>query len=109
MRVSMLVTHDDPNGRLADVEIFFEEGLLEGLKLTGISIGEHKEKKYKYVLLPSRKYRGADGYRYFNYLRDGEGIDSAKAFKHYLLQQYEARVEEKKIEEPRYDEEDLPF
>jgi len=109
MRISMAVIHEDPNGRLADIELFFEHGLLEGLKLTGISIWEHKDKGYRYVLLPSRKYRADDGYRYYNYLRDGEGIDSAKALKRYLLDQYEARVEKKEPEEPHHEEEDLPF
>lgn len=77
--------------KLADVEIYFEEGLLAGMKLVGCSVWRAKKGEKPTVLVPSRSYATAAGVRYYELLRavDGETEKKAvKSFKDYIREEY---------------------
>ncbi len=101
MRVHYVLNHGEtPAGKLADVEIHFEEGLLQGLKLVGASLWRSKKGEGPTVLVPSRSYATAGGVRYYELLRssgngasgpgdeDAEGKLAMRRFKEYLREEY---------------------
>ena len=101
MRVHYVLNHGDtPMGKLADVEIHFEEGLLAGLKLVGCSIWKSKKGESPTVLVPSRSYATAGGVRYYELIRpsageaegdtggDPSGKDAVRRFKQYVREEY---------------------
>lgn len=92
MRVHYVLNHGGtPASKLADVEIFFDEGLLAGLKLVGCSVWRAKKGEVPTVLVPSRSYATAAGVRYYELLRavDGETEKKAvKGFKDYIRGEY---------------------
>jgi hypothetical protein len=101
MRVHYVLNHGGtPAGKLADVEIHFEEGLLAGLKLVGCSVWRSKKGEAPTVLVPSRSYATAAGVRYYELLRPtaegaagGNGEDpeaklSVRRFKEYVRAEY---------------------
>ncbi len=58
-----------PAGKLADVELHFTTGALEGLKLLGFTVWEGREGKGPSVSLPSRQYVVNGERRSFTLLR----------------------------------------
>ena len=46
----------NPPGKLADAEVHFDDGPLEGLKLTGFSIWERRGGNGRNVTFPARSY-----------------------------------------------------
>ena len=58
-----------PAGKLADVELHFTAGALEGLKLLGFTIWEGRSGKNPSVSLPSRQYVVNGERRHFTLLR----------------------------------------
>jgi hypothetical protein len=94
MRVHYVLNHGGtPASKLADVEIFFEEGLLAGMKLVGCSVWRAKKGEVPTVLVPSRSYATPGGVRYYELLRaaapdnDSEK-KTVRAFKDYIRQEY---------------------
>jgi hypothetical protein len=101
MRVHYVLNNGGtPAGKLADVEIHFEEGLLAGLKLVGCSVWRSKKGEAPTVLVPSRSYATAAGVRYYELLRpsaDGAAAGGGEApeaklavrrFKEYVRDEY---------------------
>ena len=94
MRIQFILNHKGtPSGKLADVEILFEEGFLAGLTLGGCSIWRSKKGDDPTVLVTSRSYATAGGVRYYQFLRssdDGEKKDQTalKTFKQYIRDEY---------------------
>ena len=101
MRVHYVLNNGGtPAGKLADVEIHFEEGLLAGLKLVGCSVWRSKKGEAPTVLVPSRSYATAAGVRYYELLRpsaDGpaagngetpEAKLAVRRFKDYVRDEY---------------------
>jgi hypothetical protein len=94
MRVHYVLNHGNaPVSKLADVEIFFEEGLLAGMKLVGCSVWKAKKGEKPTVLVPSRSYATAGGVRYYELLRaaapDSDTEKKAvKSFKEYIRAEY---------------------
>lgn len=71
-----------PERKLADVELIFDDGPLEGLKLVGTAIWATREAGEVSITFPARSYQGEDGLRYFNFLRpeaDKAALDRLKA------------------------------
>lgn len=58
-----------PQGKLADVEVHFTEGAMEGLRLLGFSIWERKNGAGRSVTFPSRTYSVQGQRRSFSLLR----------------------------------------
>ena len=46
----------NPPGKLADAELHFTEGVLEGLKLVGFAVWERRSGSGRNVTFPSRQY-----------------------------------------------------
>ena len=68
----------NPPGKLADAELHFTEGALEGLKLIGFSVWERKTGNGRNVTFPARQYSVNGERRSFALLRptaDGSGQD----------------------------------
>jgi hypothetical protein len=61
--------HGNPSGKLADAEIHFTDGPLEGLKLIGFSIWETKRGDRRNVTFPARQYNVNGERRSFALLR----------------------------------------
>lgn len=101
MRVHYVLNHGGtPEGKLADVELHFEEGVLAGLRLVGCSMWRGKKGESPSVLVPSRSYATAGGVRYYELLRpavEGSGVEedasteakqAARRFKEFLKDEY---------------------
>ena len=68
----------NPPGKLADAELHFTEGALEGLKLIGFAVWERKSGNGRNVTFPARQYSVNGERRSFSLLRpigDGAGQD----------------------------------
>ena len=59
----------NPPGKLADAELHFEDGLLQGLKLIGFGIWERKTGGSRNVTFPARQYTMNGERRSFALLR----------------------------------------
>jgi hypothetical protein len=64
----------NPPGKLADVELYFTEGELEGLKLIGFAIWEHRTGGGRNVTFPARQYSVNGERRSFALLRPAPAI-----------------------------------
>ena len=72
----------NPAGKLADAELHFTEGVLEGLKLIGFSIWERRGGGGRNVTFPSRQYSVNGERRSFQLLRaigDASAQDGVRA------------------------------
>ena len=59
----------NPPGKLADAELHFEDGVLEGLKLIGFGIWERQSGGHRNVTFPARQYTVNGERRSFSLLR----------------------------------------
>jgi hypothetical protein len=78
-----------PSGKLADAELHFDSGPLEGLKLIGFSVWERKSGNGRNVTFPARQYSVNGERRSFALLRpltDATGQDRVRDL---ILQAYE--------------------
>ena len=83
----------NPPGKLADAELHFNEGLLEGLKLIGFSVWEKKRGSGRNVTFPARQYSVNGERRSFALLRpivDGLGQDRVRDVVLQAYAEYEA-------------------
>ena len=60
-------------GKLADAELHFTEGMLEGLKLVGFTVWERRTGGGRNVTFPARQYSVNGDRRTFALLRPGSG------------------------------------
>ena len=70
--MNVIITPNDrgnPPGKLADAELHFSDGPLEGLKLIGFSIWERKSGTGRNVTFPARQYAVNGERRSFALLR----------------------------------------
>jgi hypothetical protein len=74
-----------PAGKLADVELHFTAGALEGLKLLGFSVWEGRGGKSPSVSLPSRQYVVNGERRTFNLLRPTDDPEVQDTLRDTLL------------------------
>jgi hypothetical protein len=83
----------NPPGKLADVELHFAEGALDGLKLIGFAIWERRNGNGRNVTFPARQYSVNGERRSFALLRplaDGGAQDKLRDL---ILQAYEEHEE----------------
>jgi hypothetical protein len=64
---------NNPPGKLADAELHFTEGALEGLKLIGFSVWERRSGGGRNVTFPARQYSVNGERRTFALLRPANG------------------------------------
>ena len=84
----------NPPGKLADAELHFTEGTLEGLKLIGFGIWERRNGGGRNVTFPARQYSVNGERRSFALLRPVVDASAQERLKDLILQAYEAHEAE---------------
>jgi hypothetical protein len=79
----------NPPGKLADAELHFTEGPLEGLKLIGFSVWERKTGTGKNVTFPARQYSVNGERRSFALLRPMVDSTAQNRLRDLILEAYE--------------------
>ena len=85
----------NPPGKLADAELHFSEGPLEGLKLIGFSVWERRGGAGRNVTFPARQYSVNGERRSFALLRPVADVTSQNKLRELILeafQEYEERA-----------------
>ena len=77
-------------GRLADAELHFTSGPLEGLKLMGFTVWERKSGNGRNVTFPSRQYAVNGERRSFSLLRPSGESSSPNRLRDVVLEAYAA-------------------
>jgi hypothetical protein len=79
-----------PNGKLADAEVHFTEGALEGLRLLGFAVWERKNGPGRNVTFPARAYSVNGERRSFSLLRpvNDNSSNAQHAVRDLVLQAY---------------------
>src|SRR3954465_9639728 len=85
----------NPAGKLADAELHFTEGVLDGLKLIGFAVWERKSGNGRNVTFPARSYSVNGERRSFSLLRPTDGDSTAQDRVRELVLQAYAEFEEK--------------
>ena len=78
----------NPPGKLADAELHFDQGPLEGLKLIGFSVWERKTGNGRNVTFPARQYSVNGERRSFSLLRPIGDTTSQDRLRDLILQAY---------------------
>ena len=91
--VTVKITPNDkgnPPGKLADAELHFTEGPLEGLKLIGFAIWERRGGAGGYnVTFPSRQYSVSGERRSFALLRPIDDTTASNTVRDIILEAYQ--------------------
>jgi len=80
---------DNPPGKLAEAEVHFTDGPLEGLKLIGFSIWERKTGTGRNVTFPARTYSVNGERRSFSLLRPTVDSTAQNRIRDLILEAYE--------------------
>jgi hypothetical protein len=86
----------NPPGKLADVELHFSEGTLDGLKLIGFAVWERKNGNGRNVTFPARQYSVNGERRSFALLRPVVDAAAQERVREFILQAY-AEYEEQLV------------
>lgn len=86
----------NPPGKLADAELHFSEGALDGLKLIGFGIWERKNGNGRNVTFPARQYSVNGERRSFALLRPVVDAAAQDRVREFILQAY-AEYEEQLV------------
>jgi hypothetical protein len=78
----------NPPGKLADAELHFTDGPLQGLKLIGFGIWERKTGSGRNVTFPARQYSVNGERRSFSLLRPVSDATSQERIRDLVLQAY---------------------
>lgn len=87
----------NPPGKLADAELHFGDGPLDGLKLIGFAIWERRNGNGRNVTFPARQYSANGERRSFALLRPIVDHESQFRLRDLILaayEQYEAQIAE---------------
>ena len=87
----------NPPGKLADAELHFTDGALEGLKLIGFAVWERRSGSGRNVTFPSRQYTVNGDRRSFALLRPVSDAAAQERVRELVLQAY-AEYEESRTE-----------
>ena len=85
----------NPPGKLADAELHFTEGPLDGLKLIGFSIWERRGGNGRNVTFPARSYSVNGERRSFALLRPIVNVEAQDAIRDAILAAYDAHIAER--------------
>ena len=88
----------NPPSKLADAELHFTEGVLEGLKLVGFAVWERRSGSGRNVTFPSRQYTVSGDRRSFALLRPVTDATSQERVRDLVLQAYAEYEERASIE-----------
>jgi hypothetical protein len=78
----------NPPSKLADAELHFTDGVLDGLKLVGFAIWERRSGTGRNVTFPSRQYMVSGDRRSFSLLRPVADAASQERVRDLVLQAY---------------------
>jgi len=78
----------NPAGKLADAELHFTDGPLQGLKLIGFAVWERKTGNGRNVTFPARQYSVNGERRSFALLRPIEDATAQERIRELILQAY---------------------
>ena len=78
----------NPPGKLADAELHFDQGPLEGLKLIGFAVWERKTGNGRNVTFPARQYSVNGERRSFSLLRPIVDTTSQNRIRDLILEAY---------------------
>lgn len=78
-----------PPGKLADAELHFSEGPLEGLKLTGFAVWERRTGGGRNVTFPARAFSVNGARRSFSLLRPVVDSTAQNRIRDLILEAYE--------------------
>jgi hypothetical protein len=84
----------NPPGKLADAELHFTDGVLEGLKLIGFSVWERRSGGGRNVTFPARQYAVNGERRSFALLRPIAEVSAQERIRDLVLEAY-AEYEER--------------
>ena len=84
----------NPPGKLADAELHFTEGVLDGLKLIGFSVWERRSGPGRNVTFPARQYSVNGERRSFALLRPIVDATSQDRVRDLILQAYAEHEEQ---------------
>ena len=79
----------NPPGKLADAELHFTDGVLEGLKLIGFGIWERRSGGSRNVTVPARQYSVNGERRSFALLRPAADATAQERVRDLILQAYQ--------------------
>lgn len=79
---------NNPPGKLADAELHFSEGALEGLKLIGFGVWERRPCGGRNVTFPARQYSVNGERRSFALLRPISDIHAQDRIRELILEAY---------------------
>lgn len=79
----------NPPGKLAECELHFTEGPLEGLKLIGFSVWERRGGSGRNVTFPARSYSVNGERRSFALLRPIADTDAQNRIRELILEAYQ--------------------
>lgn len=88
-----------PPGKLADAELHFEEGFLNGLKLVGFAVWERRTGGGRNVTFPARQYSVNGERRSFALLRPVVDATAQDRLRDLILQAYQEHEEKMAIAE----------
>ena len=91
MSVTVKISPNDrgtPPSKLADAELHFTEGELDGLKLIGFSIWQRRSSNGRSVSFPGRQYRMGDERRTFALLRPIADVSAQERVRDLVLDAY---------------------
>ena len=100
MTVTIKITPNDkgnPPGKLADAEVHFSEGALEGLKLIGFSIWERRGGSGRNVTFPARQYSVNGERRSFALLRPVTETSAQNKLRDLILEAFQEYEEQAAI------------
>jgi hypothetical protein len=78
----------NPPGKLADAELHFTDGELEGLKLIGFSVWERRRGNGRNVTFPARQYAVDGERRSFALLRPIADLSAQQRIRDLVLEAY---------------------
>ena len=78
----------NPPGKLADAELHFTEGALDGLKLIGFAVWERRTGNGRNVTFPARQYAVNGERRSFALLRPIGDVAAQERIRELVLQAY---------------------
>lgn len=77
-----------PSGKLADAELHFSDGLLEGLKLVGFTVWDRREARGRNVTFPARQYSVNGERRHYVLLRATDDTKTTEPIRQLILRAY---------------------
>jgi len=83
----------NPPGKLADAEIHFTDGVLEGLKLIGFGVWERRTGGGRNVTFPARQYSVNGERRSFALLRPILDVTSQSRLRELILEAFQEHEE----------------